>query len=133
MFNFFADTVLLAASMNFELTQTCVLEGRAIFAHCAGSLALCLSKLIWSKIVTVSPFFKWLTTSPLRPAWPRALMLAATSAGPGTSVTAGSLMGFATAALRLCLTGAAFWAGATAGAGVLGAGATAGDGAGMDR
>jgi hypothetical protein len=40
-------------------------------------------------------------------------------------------MGFATAALRLCLTGAAFWAGSTVGAGLLGAGTTAGDGAGM--
>src|SRR6202142_3695445 len=131
MFNFFADTVLLAASTYFPLIQTCVLEGRAIFAHCAGSPALCLSKLIWSRTVTVSLFFKWATTSPLRPAWPRALTLAATSAGPGTSVTAGSLMGLAGAALCFFLTGAGLGAGSTAGAGALGAGATAGDGAGM--
>src|ERR1035437_10080743 len=88
MFNFFADTVLLAASMNFELIQTCVLEERAIFAHCAGSSALCLSKLIWPKTVTASPLTRCATTSPLRPAWPRTLtFLTATSAGPGTSAT----------------------------------------------
>ena len=54
-------------------------------------------------------------------------------AGPGTSVNAGSVMALAGAAALcfLCLTGAALVVASTAGAGVLGAGATAADGAGM--
>src|SRR5208337_2162429 len=129
--NFLDETVLLAASMYDALTQTWVLDGRAILAHCAGSLALCLSRLICSRTVTVSPFFKWETTSPLRPAWPRALMLAVTSAGPGVRETIGSWRGLAGAALCFFLTGAGAGAGAAAGSGAGAAGATAGDGAGM--
>src|ERR1700719_807282 len=59
----------------------------------------------------MSPLVRCATTSPLRPAWPRTLIFfTSTVAGPGTSVTVGSVMRMLSVAARLrflCLTGLA--------------------------
>src|SRR5690242_4715404 len=71
--------------------------------------------------LTVSPFFRCATASPFKPAWPRTLTsFTVTSAGPGESVTVGSL---------IFLTGARFFTGlgfSGAGVGVVSAGAAVG-------
>src|SRR5476649_1587472 len=117
--------------MNEERTHTLALVGQPIFAHCAGSPVLCLSRLIWLKTVTASPWARWPTTSPLRPAWLRMFkFLTATSAAPGASVTVGSVN--ATAGLvadngwRFLWRAGVFFAGAFV---TSGAGATIGVGA----
>src|SRR5665213_3257360 len=124
--------------MHDELTQTFTLAGRAIFAHCAGSSALCLSSVISLKMVTLSPFLTCATTSPLSPAWPRTFkLLTQTSAGPGTKVIVGSVNAFffgaaLAMAFFLALTGV-FFAGAfdfVVSGGVICSGAGAGPAAG---
>jgi len=112
-----------------------VLEGRTILAHCAGFTGLVFIQINLAQNRHRVALFQMGNDFALETSLAAALMLAATSAGPGTSATVGSLMALAGAAalcfLILCLTGAALWAGSTAGAGVVGAGATAGNGAGM--
>ena len=57
-FNLRAETTWFVASMKDVFTQTCVLAGRAIFAHFAGSSVLGCLSVMTSNTVTVSPLLQ---------------------------------------------------------------------------